>query len=137
VFARALARAVAAHGSDPARWRYGRWHRLHLRHPLDRRGLRRLVSRGPFPLGGDVDTLSLLTDAGRGTMIGASMRAVYDLGDPDGTSIALCGGQSGHPASRHYADLLPRWLRGDHVDLPMSRRRVEASAESRLVLSPE
>jgi len=137
VFARALDAAVASLGPDPSRWRRGEMHRLHLRHPLDRRGLRRLVSRGPFPRGGDVDTVSLLTEAPHGAMIGASMRAVYDLGDPDGTRIALCGGQSGHPASGHYADLLPLWLRGDYVDLPMSRGRVEALAESRLVLSPE
>ena len=84
-----------------------------------------------------MDTVSLLTEAPHGAMIGASLRAVYDLGDPDGTRIALCGGQSGHPTSDHYADLLPQWLRGEYVDLPMSRSRVEALAESRLVLSSE
>ena len=136
VFGRALERVVATLGPDPARWRRGRFHRLRLPHALDRRGLRRLVSRGPFARGGDVDTVSLLTEVG-GAMIGASMRAVYDLSDPDGTRIALCGGQSGHPASPHYDDLLPGWLRGEYVDLPMSRGRVEALAESRLALSPE
>ncbi len=136
VFARALTAAVAALGPDPAGWRRGRLHRLHLRHALDRRGLRRLLSRGPFSRGGDVDTVSLLTEVG-GAMIGASMRAVYDLSDPDGTRIALCGGQSGHPASPHYDDLLRGWLDGEYVELPMSRGRVEALVESRALLCPE
>lgn len=136
VFGRALAAAVAVLGPDPARWQRGRLHRLRIPHALDRRALRRFVSRGPFPMGGDVDTVNLLTEVGAG-MIGASMRAVYDLSDPDGTRIALCGGQSGHPASPRYDDLLPGWLRGEYVELPMSRGRVDALAEARLVLSPE
>ena len=70
-------------------------------------------------------------------MIGPSMRAVYDLADPDATRFALCPGQSGHPASPHYDDLLPGWLAGEYVPFATARDQVEALAEARLVLTPE
>jgi penicillin amidase len=137
----ALAAAVRRLGPGPERWRRGRLHRLELRHGLDGvRGLRRFLSRGPFPVGGDADTVSVLArakSAGPGAMIGASMRAVYDLGDPDATRIALVPGQSGHPASPHYDDLLPGWLAGEYVPFATARPHVEALAEARMRLVPE
>jgi penicillin amidase len=72
-----------------------------------------------------------------GSMIGPSMRAVYDLSDPDATLISVAPGQSGHPASPHYDDLLRGWLRGELVPLATERSQVEELAEARLVLSPE
>jgi penicillin amidase len=137
----ALAEAVRALGPDPETWRRGAYHRLELRHALDGvRGLRQLLSRGPFPVGGDADTIRVFARAkaaGPNAMIGPSMRAVYDLADPDGTLIAICPGQSGHPASPHYDDLLPGWLAGEYVPFATARDQVEKLAESRLVLGPE
>lgn len=138
---RALAAAVRELGPDPARWRRGARHRIRLVHALEGLpGLRRALSRGPFPAGGDADTVSVLAAApaaGRDTMIGPALRAVWDLGDDDEARIALCPGQSGHPASPHYDDLLPGWLRGAYVPLALSRRRVDELAEARLTLSAE
>jgi penicillin G amidase len=141
ILSRALAAAVVTLGPDPARWRRGRLHRLRLAHGLDAiPRLGRFLARGPFPAGGDADTVNVLAPAAGvapDAMIGASMRAVYDLADPDGTLVALVPGQSGHPASPHYDDLLPGWLRGEYVPLATDRARVEALAEARLVLAPE
>ena len=53
------------------------------------------------------------------------------------TRIALVPGQSGHPASRHYDDLLGGWLAGEYVPLATDRARVEELAEARLLLAPE
>ena len=141
VFRRALATAVRVLGRDPATWRRGRFHRLRLAHPLEAvPGLGRLLSRGAFPVGGDADTVAVFAETpgvAEGAMIGSSMRAVYDLADFDGTLIALVPGQSGHPASPHYDDLLPGWLRGEYVPLATARARVDELAEARLVLQPE
>ena len=141
VLAAALAGVVRELGPDPERWRRGERHRLELSHALDGvRGLRGLLSRGPFPVGGDADTVRVFARAkaaGPNAMIGASMRAVYDLADADATRIALCPGQSGHPASPHYDDLLAGWLAGEYVPFATARAHVDELAEARLVLTPE
>jgi penicillin G amidase len=140
VIDRALAAAVTALGPDQGGWRLGRLHRVRLAHGLDSIPLLgRLLARGPFAAGGDADTVNVLArSAGlaRGTMIGPSMRAVYDLADADGTLIALVPGQSGHVASRHYDDLLPGWLEGEYVPFATDRAHVDELAEARLVLTP-
>jgi penicillin amidase len=137
----ALAAAVRTLGPDPALWTRGRLHRVRFAHGLDPLpGLRRVFSRGPYPVGGDADTVNVMARVpgiGPGSMIGPSMRAVFDLGDPDGTLISLAPGQSGHPASPHYDDFLPGWLAGELVPLAMDREHVDELAEARLVLRPE
>ena len=137
---RALDDAVAALGPDPGAWRYGRLHRLRLAHGLDAIPLLgRLLSRGPFEVGGDADTVNVLASTAGlapGAMIGPSMRAVYDLGDPDATLISLVPGQSGHLASPHYDDLLPGWLAGEYIPFLTRREDVEEQAEARLLFEP-
>jgi penicillin amidase len=140
VLGRALAAAVARLGPDPAHWRRGRHHRLRLAHAFDGiPALGRLLSRGPFEVGGDADTVAVMArvpGVGEGAMLGASMRAVYDLADFDGTLVTLVPGQSGNPASPHYDDFLPGWLAGEYVPFATERGRVEELAESRLLLRP-
>ncbi|MDQ3995040.1 MAG: penicillin acylase family protein [Actinomycetota bacterium] len=140
VFHAALRTAVQALGPDRGAWRLGRSHRLRFAHAFDRvPGLSRLLSRGPYPVGGDVDTVNMMTAAvgADGSMIGAAMRAVFDLGDRNGNLIMLPTGQSGRPASPHYDDLIPRWLAGELVPLVLDRARVDELAEASLTLEPE
>jgi penicillin G amidase len=141
VFRTALATALRELGPDPETWRRGRYHRFRLAHAFDSIPvLRRIFSRGPFGVGGDADTVRVMAEVAgvaEGGMIGASMRAVYDLGDPGENLIALIPGQSGHPASPHYDDLLAGWLAGGYVPLATDRGRVEELAEARLLLAPE
>jgi len=63
-------------------------------------------------------------------------RMVCDVGNWDRTVVIVIPGQSGHPASRHYKDLVPYWATGRYQPLHWSRPRVEADAESRLTLLP-
>ena len=44
------------------------------------------------------------------------------------------GGQSGHVASPHYADLIPLWRDGELLAMPYSREAVLREARKRLVL---
>jgi acyl-homoserine lactone acylase PvdQ len=80
--------------------------------------------------------------------------APFDLGQPDDPlnayapvlipslrindqSFALAGGQSGHPFSRHYADLLTVWQRGQSVPLQDAARPQDLKdVEGVLVLTP-
>ena len=141
VIAEALAAAVGELGPDSAAWRRGRLHRVRLGHGLDSiPGLGRYLGRGPFEVGGDADTVHVMAHTSGladETMIGPSTRAVYDLADPDGTLVSLVPGQSGHPASPHYDDLVPGWLAGEYVPFATDRAQVEALAEARLALLPE
>ncbi|MCA0449303.1 MAG: penicillin acylase family protein, partial [Proteobacteria bacterium] len=43
---------------------------------------------------------------------GAGFRGVFDLSDPAGAWVVIATGQSGHPMSRHWSDLLPAWRDG-------------------------
>jgi penicillin amidase len=46
-------------------------------------------------------------------------------------------GQSGDPASPHYADLFPSWAAGGSFPLLYTRGRIEEVAEQRIRLVPE
>ena len=67
---------------------------------------------------------------------GASLRAIFDLANPDGTRAIIHSGQSGHVLSPHYADLADSWAAGEYITLPLTRAAVEASAVHRLMLTP-
>ena len=127
--ARALAEAVAevqaTEGPDPAAWRWGHVHVARFEHPI----LRFVPLLGPWtrleaPTGGDEETV------GRGGMRGAAgqnrpwqhvhgagLRLVADLSDPDRTLAIIATGQSGHPLSARWGDLLPLWRDGGTVAL--------------------
>lgn len=48
----------------------------------------------------------------------ASLRAVYDLSDLDRSRFVHAPGQSGHPWSPHFDDLLGAWERGEGIRIP-------------------
>ena len=61
---------------------------------------------------------------------------IVDLADLDRSLGVHTLGQSGHPASPHFRDLLPLWLAGAHHPMPFSRSAVDAAAEHTLRLVP-
>lgn len=128
-------------GRDPSRWAWGRIRTLTFRNPLGRKGpLGGLFNRGPFPWGGDGYTVAQasadLLDPASNPHYVPTARAVIDVGDWEACRWVLPGGQSGDPASAHYDDLLPYYLRGDGVPIPWSAEAVRAAAVSELRLTP-
>jgi penicillin amidase len=127
-------------GGDMARWTWGRLNQVRLGHVLGVvRPLDLLLNRGPYPMGGGWDTL--LRASGKpgfpaGVEVSDAVRFIADPGDWDACRIVMPGGQSGHVASRHYADLIPLWLEGRFQTMPFSREAVESHAASRAVLEP-
>ncbi|MCK8783876.1 penicillin acylase family protein [Roseomonas sp. NAR14] len=107
-----------AHGQDPATWRWGAVHVARFEHPV----LRFVPLLGRWTslsavTGGDGETVN------RGAMTGlppapfrhvhgAGLRAVFDLARPDAALLVIATGQSGHPLSPHWGDLLARWRDG-------------------------
>jgi penicillin amidase len=146
VIADALERTAAELGErlgpDHEVWRWGDVHRLVLDHPLGRLpGLARVFRRGPFPLGGDGDTVLQAWQPPSGPhagvrTVGPAMRFVADLGDPDGSRFVLCGGQSGHPAADAYDDQVVDWLVGRARPLVWSDAALERDRASVLWLDP-
>jgi penicillin amidase len=137
-----IAELHAEYGDDVRLWIYGRKHVLNLHHPLAAvPALAKLFDRGPFPSGGDIDTVRMgylpRVFAGPPFYVAPSYRQICDTADWDRSQSIHPPGQSGQPGSRHYADLLQHWLRMEYHPMLWSRARVEAAAVGRLTLEPE
>jgi penicillin amidase len=123
-------------------WQWGRVHPIAFLHPLGaQKPLDCVFNRGPYPYGGDANTvwqaswvprLPIRSDGG----FTASWRQLLDVGDWDAARGVHAPGQSGHPASPHYDDLVRPWLRGEYHPMLWSRARVELYAEAKLDLTP-
>jgi penicillin amidase len=131
-------------GPDRRRWQWGSLHQVEFRHApgagsriLDR-GLG--LSRGPIPIGGDADTVAQAgVDPWTPYRVGGysvAYRQIIDVGDWDRCRFTLSGGQSGHPGSRHYDDLLARFRLGEYAPLLFSKPAITAATEGRIRLEP-
>src|SRR5262249_13027272 len=129
------------HGTDTAAWAWGRIHPLTLGHPFAQKKLfRRIFNLGPFPCGGDPNTINQATGVSLGQRADhgyiASLRMVADVGDWPQSRLVLPGGQSGNPLSPHYADQLPLWQRGEGIPIPWTDDQVRQATRETLVLEP-
>lgn len=128
----------ATYGRDPGAWRWGDAHQALLEHPVLRviPGISWLM-RLTVPTGGDGNTVSrggmrALPGLPFAHVHGAGLRLVADMATSDGLYAIIATGQSGHPFSRHWADLLHRWRDGEMLRLGRQPSRVS----SRIDLTP-
>ena len=100
-----------------------------------------IFNRGPFPWGGDTNTVSQAAsnpiEPTAEPLFTASLRMVLDVGNWDDSRFALPGGQSGNPLSPHYDDLLPLRRRGRGVPIAWSPAAVRHATTGTLRLVPE
>jgi len=128
-------------GPDPAAWRWDKLHHTLFAHPLANAtdaATKARLNVGPFPKQGGSDTVNISShdpDTFR-QLGGPSFRVVIDVGDWDNSRAMNTPGQSGDPASPHYRDLAPMWLKGDYFPLLYTRAKVEAAAMQRIELVP-
>ncbi len=139
---RAAAELTERLGKDPSRWQYGQIHALTLRHPLGTiPALTPLFNRGPWPVGGDIDTVNHCyiprDTAGMVIYNAPSIRHIIDLSDWDASRAIMPAGQSGHPASPYYADMTGAWRAGGYHPLLWTRPAVERHTVSVLNLTPD
>jgi len=131
--AEAMAQLTASHGADPGAWRWGAAHPAVFEHPL----LRFLpvlggMTRLSVASAGDGQTvLRGSPGAGFTNVHGAGLRLVADLGSADGLLAVIATGQSGHPLSRHWGDLLPLWRDGTMLRLTRASAAVTGQVELR------
>jgi penicillin amidase len=129
-------------GADPAGWGWGRIHRVTFGHPLAlQKPLDQVFNLGPFPVGGDTDTVCQMAMAPADpydcTEWAPSFRQIVDMGDLDRSLVMVPPGQSGQLGSPHYGDLAPLWLRGEYQTMLWTREQVEREGKSKLTLKAQ
>ncbi|MFQ5948230.1 MAG: penicillin acylase family protein [Acidimicrobiia bacterium] len=135
-------RLRAAHGDETANWEWGKIRPLTLKHPMgSRRPLAKVFNLGPFPWGGDANTVSPAPvdpqdPTGNPDFAVAALRMAVDVGGWEHSRFVLPGGQSGNPLSCHYADQLPLWQKGDAIPIAWSKDTVLRSTSKTLRLEP-
>jgi len=144
---RALEDAVQAlrarYGDDVSAWRWGEAHVAVSEHkPFSRQALLAKLFEIRTPSGGDTYTINV----GRNNpwdpvepfanRWAASLRAIYDLANPDNSRFIHSTGQSGHVLSPHYRDMAQRWARVEYLPMVTERAAIEKSAYGTLSLMP-
>ncbi len=127
-------------GPDAAGWRWGALHRVVFAGPLAAfPGLDELLTAGVVEKGGDDDTVdqgAFEPERRYDAVVIPSWRQIQDLADPDASVGTHTTGQSGHPASPHWNDLVPLWSEGRYHPLPFTRAAVEREAVAAMTLVP-
>lgn len=108
-------------GSNLARWDYGRYNLLTIKHPV---GNQLPVVGGYFNIGPVEMSGSSTTIKQTSTTLGPSMRFVADLANWDGSWNNIDIGQSGQILSRHYHDQWAAYYVGK--SFPMQFDKVDA-----------
>lgn len=99
------------------------------------------LDRGPYPAGGDHTTLNVAgyawgTDFA--TTVAPAMRLLVDFGQDEPMLGQTGTGQSGNPASPHYADGLDAWRQGRYLGFPFKTENLDkVYGKERLLLTPE
>jgi len=127
-------------GDDISRWKYGSIHKMTYSHALGAvKPLNKIFNRGPFPLGGDIDTVNMgasLPNKPEVVFTVPSYRQIVNLANLKASLSGHSPGQSGHPASKHYDDFIKRWLNVEHHPMLFERSMIEANAEGTLRMVP-
>jgi penicillin amidase len=122
-------------------WQWGKLHHAVFPHTLGiQPPLDRVFNRGPFPIGGDTDTVCQTAYHAHApydvNAWGPSYRQIVDMGDLSHAVISFPPGQSGQLGSPHYDDLIEAWLKGEYLPMLWTREQVEREAEAHLRLEP-
>lgn len=129
-------------GKNISAWQWGKLHRAGFNHPLGNlKPLDKIFNRGPYPHGGDTSTVwqaAFIPQLPISSEFDstASWRQILDLSDWDASRAIHPGGQSGHPAAKHYADMIPLWRAGEYHPLWWSRDKIIKKQEATLHLVP-
>jgi len=157
ILARSLAAAISrmetAQGPDRNAWRWGKLHTYTWRTgttqlapymPASQRSGINAISgyldRGPFAAGGDHSTLNVSAyrwGDSFDTWLITAMRIIVDFGRDEPMIGLNSSGQSGNPASPHYADGIEAWLKGQYMSFPFKPENLDkVYGNQRLLLTP-
>ena len=157
-----LARSLAAAqsfceeklGHDPRNWQWGKLHTytwasdatqmapfMSSSERTSIEAIRSYLDRGPYPAGGDHSTLNVSAyhwGKDFDTWLIPAMRIIVDFNREEPMIGLNSSGQSGNPASPHYADGIDAWLKGQYMSFPMQTKNLQkAYGKNGLLLLPE
>jgi penicillin amidase len=116
-----------------AMWKWGRVHRVDIKHPFWSSFpiLKRGAGPGPQPLSGDGQTVKQVS-----THFGPSERLTVDFSDFDNSTLDIVNGQSGNIFDEHYNDQWDVYYRGRTFSLPFTAAAVQKAGVHELKLEP-
>jgi len=139
----ALADLRQRYGAEMSGWRWGEAHKARHEHrPLGRQPLLAQIFDISAPSAGDTYTVNVgqhyLYDEAMpfANRHAPSLRAIYDLADPEKSLFIHSGGQSGNRLSPHYKSFTEAWANGEYIPMTTERAKIEAAAHSTLRLVP-
>ncbi len=114
-------------------WKWGRVHRIDVKHPFWSHFpiLKKNAGTGSLPLSGDGETVKQV-----GPHFGPSERLTVDFSDLDATTLNIVNGQSGNPFDEHYNDQWDVYYHGRTFRLPFSQDAVQRGGVHHLRLEP-
>ncbi len=120
-------------GNDPMNWEWGSIHTATFIHSFSQNKiLDKIFSLGPFPIGGDTDTVHQTAynpnSPFKATAWSPVNRFYYDIGEWDNSLTILPPGQSGVLGSKHFDDMLIKWYKGEYIPLYWSKKIVKKNA---------
>ncbi len=131
-------------GSDYKTWKWGMIHTAKfVSNPLGASGINVIedfVNGGPVAVSGGteiVNASSWTVDDPYHTRSISSMRMIVDFSDFNNSLWIQSTGQSGHPASPHYRDLIDKWRTIQYDPMLWGPENIRKAAVSTLVLQPK
>ncbi len=131
------------YGADWRNWRWGIAHDARSEHrPFARVGALARFFDVRVPVPGDTYTVNVNRHTIRNpaepfvSRHSASLRAIYDMADPERSLFIHSTGQSGLPTSRLYRNLAERWARVEFLPMRTRRADIEREAMGTLTIVP-
>ena len=132
------------YGEDMGKWRWGEVHTVRSRHrPFGDVTLLTSIFDIQIPSPGGTYTIN----AGHHNIANAnapfsnvhapSLRAIYDLDEPDRSLYIHSTGQSGNPLSPLYRNFVERWSNAGYIPMTTRREEIEIGALGTLILEPQ
>jgi len=149
ILARSLAAAISVGesqlGADHKAWQWGKLHQYtwtsqsaQLKAAIG--GSKAGVIKGPMAAGGDHTTLNASGfhwGQDFNAAVIPAMRMIVDFAQQEPMMAQNAAGQSGNPASPHFADGIEPWVKGQYMSVPMQPENFEkVYGKQRLTLTP-
>ena len=139
----AIADLQKRYGGEMGAWRWGEAHPARHEHrPFGRQPLLARMFDISAPSAGDSYTVNVgqhyINEEATpfANRHAPSLRAIYDLSDPEKSLFIHSGGQSGNRLSPHYKAFTEAWANGEYIPMITDRQRIESARHYSLHLVP-